>query len=509
MSLFHTSIVASGHQYVSEAAGIVLENGGNAFDAVVAAGFASAVAEPALTSLGGGGFLLAHSADHGDNVFFDFFVDVPGKGIKENTIPGDFFPVTVNFSGTAQDFHVGLGSVAVPGTLKGLLHVHNRLGKMSLADVIAPAKELAKGHLLNDQQAHFLKLLRPIMTMHERGRQIFEPDGQYLESGATIANPVFVQFLDHLPHGGLDEFYQGEIAHKIDAEMRDGGGVLTYDDLSGYTVYERDPLAIPYRDKTLLSAPESSMGGTLIGLYFSLLQKQPRSFKWGSREQILSYRKTMMTVEKLRHDGITSPDRLMYYMQNGSAEFEKSRTRTFVRGTTHVSVADRWGNCASMTSSNGEGSGYFVPGTGVMLNNMMGEDDLHPEGFHTGTPGKRVLSMMSPSLLLQEDSVQLVIGSGGSKRIRTAVSQVLEMVVDHGATIREAVDAPRLYLDEDVLQIEPGFDLVEIAAVAEGVPVNVWPQKDVYFGGVHCVIPGKAGAGDSRRGGSVVSIEHA
>jgi gamma-glutamyltranspeptidase / glutathione hydrolase len=164
------------------------------------------------------------------------------------------------------------------------------------------------------------------------------------------------------------------------------------------------------------------------------------------------------------------------------------------------------GNCASMTCSNGEGSGYFAPDSGVMLNNMMGEDDLHPDGFHSAEPGERVFSMMSPSLLLKDGHVQLVIGSGGSKRIRTAVSQVLKQVVDFNRPLQQAVDAPRLYLDEDCLQVEPGFSESALSAVKDRLPVNIWPEKDVYFGGVHAVLPGVEGAGDPRRGGAVVIV---
>ncbi len=161
-----------------------------------------------------------------------------------------------------------------------------------------------------------------------------------------------------------------------------------------------------------------------------------------------------------------------------------------------------------MTCSNGEGSGYVAPGTGIMLNNMMGEDDLHPDGFHSSPPGQRVGSMMAPSLLIGEDEVVgLVIGSGGSKRIRTAITQVLTRLIDHGQEIQEAVDAPRLYWDENVLQMEPGFHREVVAGVGKQVSVNRWQEKSVYFGGVHAVVPGKSGAGDPRRGGAVRVVE--
>ncbi|NOR25701.1 MAG: gamma-glutamyltransferase [Desulforhopalus sp.] len=510
MSRYDRSIVASGHQFVSEAAGEILDAGGNAFDAVVAAGFASAVAEPALTSLGGGGFIVGHSEKTGQDMFFDFFVDTPGRGRENDIFDPDFFGITVDFSGSSQDFHIGLGSVAVPGTLKGLLHIHKRLGRMNLADVIGPAKEIALQHRLNEHRAHFLKLLYPIMTLTDRGRGIYEPGGQYLVAGDNLKNPEMAEFLGQLSAEGAESFYFGDIAHQIDQEMKDSGGLLTAKDLAAYEVRERRPLAIQYRDSLFLTVPEPSMGGTLVGLSLSLLAAQPKKeYDWGSGEHLLNTVGLMKEVEKLREKGVTSPGVLQQYLQNQTVlEESTQRIRLFSRGTTHVSVADNRGNCASMTCSNGEGSGYFAPGTGVMLNNMMGEDDLHPDGFHSSEPGERVFSMMSPSLLLKEGHVQLVIGSGGSKRIRTAVSQVLNQVVDFSRPLQQAVDAPRLYLDGDCLQLEPGFSEMAVTAVKSKLPVNLWPQKDVYFGGVHAVIPGAEGAADPRRGGSVVTVYH-
>ncbi len=508
MSMYDSSIVASGHLHVSEAAATMLEAGGNAFDAVVAAGFAATVAEPALTSLGGGGFMLAHCADSGDDIFFDFFVDTPGRGLVEQPVKPDFFGVTVDFSGSSQEFHIGLGSVAVPGTLKGLLHIHKRLGRMPLADVLFPAKKIALGHILNKQQAHFLDLLRPIMTLTERGRAIYKPADIYVRQNDTLVNHEIAAFLDQLCLEGDDSFYRGETAHRIHQEMHDRCGLLTATDLAQYTVKERKPLNVSYRKHTLLTAPEPSMGGTLIALSLALAEKEMQcKYQWGSAEHLLATTGLMKEVERLRNMGVISPSALKRFLKNDQAVTKSGKQiRLFSRGTTHISVADNHGNCASMTCSNGEGSGYFAPGTGVMLNNMMGEDDLHPGGFHSSPPGQRVFSMMSPSLVLKNGCVQLVIGSGGSKRIRTAVSQVISQVIDYNIPLQQAVDAPRLYLDEGCLQVEPGFSSQALAELRNKISVNLWDCKDVYFGGVHAVIPGVEGAGDSRRGGNVVVV---
>ncbi|MCW5213560.1 gamma-glutamyltransferase, partial [Desulfobulbus sp. TB] len=217
----------------------------------------------------------------------------------------------------------------------------------------------------------------------------------------------------------------------------------------------------------------------------------------------------MQEVERLRKKGISTPQTLADFSAGGKVKESVERSRCFSRGTTHVSVADSMGNIASMTCSNGEGSGYFVPGTGIMLNNMMGEDDLHPDGFHAEPPGRRVGSMMSPSALLYENEIKLVFGSGGSKRIRTALSQVLTQIIDFKRDLSGTVLAPRMYWDgdEEILQIEPGFCAEAVQALQKQVNVNIWDAPDLYFGGVHAVMPGIDGIGDPRRGGSVAMVE--
>lgn len=508
MNRYNKSIVASGHKLVSQTAAEILRAGGNAFDAVVAAGFASAVVESALNSLGGGGLLLGHDARRGEDLFFDFFVDTPGLERDTAAHEPDFFPVTVQFSGSAQDFNVGLGSVAVPGTLKGLIYTQQRLGHMPLAEILQPAQELARGHRINEHQGTFLKLLYPIMTLHEDGRRLYEPNGVYKKATDLLQNQQAAAFLELIGTDHGEQFYHGEIAAKIDLDMRQRGGLLSRADLAAYQVRESKPLRIPYRGYELLTSPEPSMGGTLIGLSIGLLEKAgPYDGSWGDGGQLARTVALMREVEQIRAAGVTTPVLLRAFLDDerivsGSVE----QIRLFSRGTTHISIADRQGNCASMTCSNGEGSGYFAPDTGIMLNNMMGEDDLHPEGFHATPPGQRVGSMMAPSLLVRDRQVCLVIGSGGSKRIRTTVSQVLSQVVDFGRDLKEAVEAPRLYWDGEIVQVEPGFQATSLEHLAGLVPLNVWDHLDVYFGGVHAVIPGQSGAGDPRRGGCVEEV---
>ena len=495
--------VASGHPRVTEASAEILRAGGNAFDAVIAAGFAAAVAEPALTSLGGGGFLLARTAQ-GQTALFDFFVDTPGQGLPAGRLEPHFLPVTVRFPACEQIFNVGLGSVATPSALRGYLHVHRRLGRLPLREVLAPAVHLARaGVTISHRQAYFLDLLTPIMTLTTAGRALFAPEGRYLGEGDVHRNPDLAAFLETLPVDGERELYEGALARRIARDMAEGGGLLTETDLAAGRVIEREPLSVQYRGWRLLTNPSPSFGGSLIALSLRLLEaREVAPFGFGSPAHLALLIAVMQEVDRRRAEGYLSPTDLG---QPGLAE-SRERVRLASGGTTHVSVCDAEGNTASMTTSNGEGSGYFAPDTGIMLNNMMGEDDLHPEGFHVSPPGLRVASMMAPSLLLAGDAVRLALGSGGSKRIRTALMQVIVNTVDFGMKPREAVEAPRLHWDGQCAQVEPGFAETTLAALAQRWPLNRWPTHDLYFGGVHVAATSGEGAGDPRRGGCAAMV---
>jgi gamma-glutamyltranspeptidase/glutathione hydrolase len=478
--------VAAGHPATCEAAAEILRGGGNAFDAAVAAGFAAAVVEPALTGLGGGGFLLARTAA-GDARLFDFFVDTPGRGLSGPPDQSDFEPVTVRFGHAEQVFNVGLGSIAVPGCLPGYLHVHRSLGRVPLARILAPAIRLAReGVVLNAEQAYLLEILQPILSLSEAGRQLYTRGGRSLAVGERLVNVDLAAFLERLTEAAAPvDFAEAGLAKQIAADMENGGGHVSVADLVAYRVQERTPLTFDYRGVQVLANPPPAFGGTLVEISLRLLEAAGEMPPWGSAEHVERLVDGMIETEAARARGEVT-----------------ARLRS-AQGTTHVSVGDAEGNVASMTTSNGESSGYIVPGTGVMLNNMLGEEDLHPDGFHACPPGERVASMMCPTVLLRDDAPWLVLGSGGSKRIRTALAQVISNAVDYGMDPRSAVEAPRLHWDGIVVQLEPGGAAAAVAALAARWSLNRWSQRNLYFGGVHAVGPGPVGAGDPRRGGSV------
>jgi len=502
--------VASGHPLVTEAASQVLSTGGNAFDAAVAAGFAAAVVEPALSSLGGGGFLLARPKE-GEDVLFDFFVDTPGKGLEDKNQEPHFFPVTVKFPGSSQDFNIGLASVAVPGNLKGFLHVHSLLGRLHLSKIVAPAATYARqGVRLNKHQAYFLSLLRPIMLFSDTGKDIFlKDDGRYVCQGQTLKNPYLADFLEEIGRtdgGIIEDFYSGSIAKQIVQDMASGGGLLTTEDLATYRVKERRPLRVVFCNHELITNPPPSFGGFYVAITLELLEELALvgTCSWGDERHLCMLARAMQEVEAYRRQ---SGFRLDWPEKQWFHKACQGVRPCFSRGTTHVSVCDREGNVASMTTSNGEGSGYFVPGTGIMLNNMMGEDDLHPGGFHSSPPGIRVGSMMSPSIIETGGRPRFVLGSGGSKRIRTALTQVVINCICFGLSLKEAVERPRIHWDGELFQVEPGFPKDSLESFTKRFPANVWQEIDVYFGGVHVVdtLIGDA-AGDPRRGGASVVL---
>ncbi len=484
--MVNRAVAAGGHRTTCEAALAILAAGGNAFDAIVAAGFASAISEPLMTGLGGGGFCLTRTAA-GEATLFDFFVDTPGRGLDPMPDP-HFFPVTLSYPGVDQVFNTGLGSAAVPGTVAGYLAIHERLGRLSLAEVLAPAVALAEdGVVLDDFHGSVTDLLWPILRLTEDGRRLFGAGDGPQPPGHTFTNPDTGRFLAELAADPTHDLWSAGRGAQVVADMATGEGLITADDLVAYAVAEREPLAVAYRDRTVLSNPPPAFGGELIGRGLSFLAEElPTPRTWGEPAHLAALGRALQDLEASRKPG-DGPQ--------------------FSRGTTHASVADDEGNVASLSTSNGEASGYVVPGTGVMLNNMLGEDDLHPDGFHAAPPGLRVSSMMAPTVVLGPGGdVELVLGSGGSARIRTSLLQAVSAVVDFGLDPAAVVGLPRIHWDGAAFQVEPGFSADAVAALERLGPVNHWSDLNLYFGGVHAVSPAGHGGGDPRRAGACLTL---
>ncbi len=485
--------VAAGNADTARAAVTVLREGGGAVDAALAAGFASAVAEPGLSSLGGGGFLLSASAG-GPETLLDFFVDAPGRGRAAGQLQPSFLPVTVRFAGADQVFHAGWGSVAVPGCLDGFVVAARTLARLPLARLVAPAVELARsGTVVDAAQAGLLRLLEEILTLTPEGRAVFAPGGRLLRAGERMRNPELADLLVDVGRGAVAGV--AALAGRLQEAAEGGGGLLTEDDLRSYAVGTREPLRSSYRGAEVVTNPPPSFGGGLVLAALDELAEQPRQD--GSPAAVRRLADALVRMSE-RH--VAGP--------------------TAVRGTTHVSVVDGDGDLAALTLSNGSCSGVFVPGTGIQLNNVMGEADLHPQGFAATLPGVRIGSMMAPTVLTDGGGDargtgsgagrRTALGSGGSERIRSALLCTLVALVDRAAPLREAVAAPRLHWDRAELQIEPGLPAEVLRELREARPVSEWARPDLYFGGVHAVQRGDDGSvdalGDARRGGVAVVV---
>lgn len=501
--------IAAGHSHTAAAGQIIFDQGGNAFDAIAAAILTSFVVEPTLTSAAGGGFCLAHPVD-GPPVLYDFFTQTPREGKPLADL--DFYEMAVNFGDAVQAFHVGLGAMATPGNLAGVWTVQRELGRLPFAEVAQPAIEAARfGVPVSAFQDFCINtVLAPILQARPEGRQIYAPQGRLLQAGELFLQTDFANTLEAIAHQGIDLFYRGDIGAQLVADCAAEGGYLTLADLAHYQVIRRAPLTFNYRGHTLLTNPPPSSGGALLAFTLQLLATvELGAMPWGSSAHLEALIRAMALTNQARSDGYDAhihdlgiaaqflgADHLAPYlaaMANGLNKWGS---------TTHVSVIDEWGNAASATTSNGEGSGYVIPNTGIMVNNMLGEADLNPQGFHQWQSDRRLSSMMAPTMILEEGLPVQVLGSGGSNRIRTVLTQVIANLLDFGMTMEEAIARPRLHWEADLLNLEP-----DLGAGMDLAPqVLQWQAQNMFFGGVHGVerdAQGQfRGAGDGRRGGA-------
>ena len=487
-------IVAAGHPLTAEAGARVLRDGGNAVDAAVAAMLVSWVAEPLLTGPGAGGYMLVAGAGE-EPVLLDFFVAAPGFGASAGE-RAPLVPVEVDFAGDArQTFHVGAASVGTFGTPAGIDEAMRRWGTQDLADLTAPAAALARdGVVLNAQQAEVVHLLEAILRSTPECEAIYAPDGPLLDECECFRDPDLADTIERLGADGAAPFYTGDIAEAVVATVARGGGVLTADDLRRYEADAREPLEVGYRGRDVLTNPPPSAGGILLALVLARLDREPPPPSLSLLVRSMEEAQTARTPEFV--DGLAEP---------GFAErFLGSR----LGATTHISVLDADGRACSVTCTNGEGSGIVVPGTGIHLNNIMGEEDLSPLGFHHAPPGRRMPSMMAPTVVMRDGEVHVALGSSGSNRIRSALLQTIVGIVDHGLDAAGAVAAPRVHFESGIVYAEPGVPIEELGR--DPAQIQLFRQPSMFFGGVQAVSRDPEsgtldGAGDPRRGGVAVA----
>jgi gamma-glutamyltranspeptidase/glutathione hydrolase len=511
-------VVAAGHPVTAEAGARALREGGNAVDAAIAAVLMSFVTESPLTGFGAGGFMLVHDPGRED-VLIDFFVAAGGsEGVERGA---ELVPIPVHFDErTVQVFHVGAASCGVPGNPAGLDDAARRFGSMPLPelarDAIAAGRE---GVEVNELQGYLFEILAPILTSTPESEALYAPEGRILHEGETFRYPEMADALERFAAEGAEPFYRGEVARAVADWVQERGGTLGFEDMSAYEAIEREPIRIPFRGAEVLTNPPPSSGGILIAYALGLLER------FGERSDLERVVAAMAAANGERGEGfdrgLHDPGYVEGFLDPARLDSVAERIaggrplggNVFGLGdqlgsTTHIAALDGAGMCATATCSNGTSSGILVPGTGVHVNNMLGEEDLNPGGFHSIPPGRRVSSMMSPSVVLREGEIGLGLGSAGSNRIRSAILQVILRTLEDGMEAGDAVRAPRIHFESGTVQAEPGVDPSALDRLEErGVPVVRWSRQNLFFGGCQAVARAGtselSGGGDPRRGGAV------
>jgi gamma-glutamyltranspeptidase/glutathione hydrolase len=497
-------VIAAGHELTAQVGSDVLREGGNAVDAAVGAMLASFACEPLLTGPGAGGYMLVF-APGAPPALLDFFVEAPGRGADPDA-RAELIPITVSFGDAVQVFNIGAASVGTYGTPAGICAASERFGKIPLADLVRPAAHLARdGVQVTPQQAYLFEILGDIVLSTPECAAVFAPGGQLLRAGDTLRQPELGETLQRLGEEGPAPFYTGDIAHAIADWVTERGGMLTARDLAAFEVIDRRPIEVGYRQRRVLTNPPPSAGGILIARALAFLENEPAPPVVGRLVEVMERVQAERTPEFLA--GLDDPEFVRRFLDaHGRAEGADSGR---LGSTTHISVLDHEGWACAVTCSSGSCSGVLVPGTGVHLNNMLGEQDLNPLGFHRHPPGRRMPSMMAPTVVLRDGVAELVLGSAGSNRIRSAILQTILRVVDEGLRAGAAVDAPRIHFEDGIVYAEPGIDTTELER--SGRAIARFRDRNLFFGGVQAVERDRQGdfwgGGDPRRGGAAITVE--
>ncbi len=494
--------IACGHRVTAQAAEEILHAGGNAVDAAIAAALAATVAEPVLAGLLGGGFLMVREAD-GQTRLLDFFVQTPGR--KKPLPDVDFRAIQAEFGTTTQEFHVGAGAVATPGVAPGLAEAHARFGHLPLPVLAEPAIQAARqGVTVTGYQAELGRIVGAILTAGPDTRDIFCRDGDPLTEGAIYRNSDYADVLEVFAHEGPRFVTEGEVAQAL-VRLTDAAGHLTMADLSHYSPEWRSPLTIDRKGARISLNPPPSLGGALIAFALQILPLAASDAAMASALEATTRARIQAALDNDPQGAarLLSPGLVSRYRT------EIAGRAAATRGTTQISIVDGDGMGAALTLSNGEGCGLIAPGTGIMPNNMLGEEDLMPGGFEQWKPNRRLASMMAPMVVDWPGGAMAMLGSGGSNRIRSALVQVLTQIIDRNARLDTAIEAPRVHVeagDPPSVDFEDiGGDQMRETILRDWPQARAWPDRSMFFGGVHAVRRDAKGgleaAGDPRRAG--------
>ena len=538
-----SGMVVSTSSYASKVGVEILKKGGNAIDAAVAVGFALAVTYPSAGNLGGGGFMIIHLAD-GKNITIDYREKAPLSAHKDMYLneAGEFVP---------ELSQQGATSTGVPGSVAGLIYALENYGTLSLAEVIQPAIELAKnGWRLERRDSIYFSNNFPLFEKYPSSKIIFTKNGDLYRVGDLFVQPDLAWTLEQIKENGKDGFYKGKVAGLLVEQVSSLGGYITLEDLEKYQPVERAPVIGTYRSYKIISMPPPSSGGIALVELLNILENYDLSNEnWGSSKYIHHIVEAMKYVyaDRTYHLGDADfypvPENYLISKEYAKTIFERikaAKNRAVPSSeiksldvvqvqesteTTHYSVYDSFGNAVSTTTTinSSFGSGIVVEGAGFLLNNEMDDFSGKPGVMNQfgllGTeansiqPEKRMLSSMTPTIILKDGEPYIVIGSPGGSKIITTVLQVVLCCVDFDMSIREAVEASRIHhqwmpdslyyesgaLTEDVQTelTQMGYALVNdgselcILGIAEGIMID--NQNKIIYG-----------ASDPRGGGLAV-----
>lgn len=458
-------VVSTGKYEASKIGADIIEAGGNAVDAAVAVGFALGVCEPQSSGIGGGGFMLIHSTETGENVFVDFREPAPSKAE-----PG-MWPVDENGELTDDTKWLGGPAVGVPGEVKGLLYALDTYGTMTREEVMNPAIEMAENGyevsavLNRDMMEEF-----EVLTRFEACGDIYLKEGFPYPVGDVIKNPDLAKSLSLIRDNGPDAFYKGAMAEAMVKAVQEAGGILTLEDLANYDIKLRTPVSGTYRGYEILSSPPPSSGGTTIVEILNILENfDIKGMGHNSTEHLHTLTEAMKMAYKDRGffaadtDFIDVPLTGMAskeYAKELASQIDPEKAQIFEHGdawayespqTTHYSIMDKQGNIVAVTKTINYvfGSGVVPEGYGFIMNDEMDDFDAEVGTANEVQPGKRPMSSMSPTIILKDGKPVMTIGAPGSQRIISGVAQVISNVIDFDMDIQDAISAPRIHAGSD------------------------------------------------------------
>ena len=538
-------MVVSGHPLASEVGAAILADGGNAIDAAVGVGFALAVVLPEAGNLGGGGFLVYRPAPDAalpaeeraaSEVFtLDFRERAPGAASRDMYLGPDGESTDLSLTG-----HLASG---VPGSPAGLAEMHRRFGSLPWQRLVEPAIELARGHRMDAVRHDHLQADAERLARFPASRAQFLPsNGAPVAVGETWSQPELARTLERMSAEGAEEFYRGETARLLVAEMERGGGLITLEDLAEYRAVWRDPILAEHHGYRIYSMPPPSSGGVTLALILNQLEGFRPLPELGSADLVHLEVEAMRRAFVERNLHLADPDftsppvgRLLsqVYADELAAGIDPARatpTDAAVLAppepdeTTHYSIVDAAGNAVAVTTTiNGSfGSAVTVTGAGFLLNNEMDDFATAPgrpnqyglveSEVNAIEPGKRMLSSMTPTVVVGPDGeLELVVGSPGGPTIITSVYQVVRAVLDHGRPLAESVHRPRIHHQAlpDVVFFEPGGLPAEVRAELEARGHSLRERGD-YSGDVMAILRAEGGeltgVADPRRGGAARGV---